>query len=102
LLGYAKAVAFEEIQHFQDKFMDADDTVSELNNRFEDAVGFRFHEDVRATVIFEQLVKEHGRAKVIRALVWFREASPNPAEAGPAPPTLITRSRGSSKSTCRT
>ena len=48
--------------------MDADDTVSDVNDRFEDAVGFRFHEDVRTTIIFEQLVKEHGRAKVLRAL----------------------------------
>jgi len=53
--------------------MDADDTVSELNNRFEDAVGFRCHEDVRATVIFEQLVKEHGRARVLRAFDGFLE-----------------------------
>src|SRR6516164_6275798 len=52
----------------QDEFMDADVTVSEVNDRFEDAVGFRFHEDVRATIIFEQLVKEHRRAKVLRAL----------------------------------
>jgi len=37
----------------RDKFMDADDTVSEVNDRFEDAVGFRFHEDVRATIINE-------------------------------------------------
>jgi hypothetical protein len=65
----------------RDKFMDADDTVSEVNDRFEDAVGFRFHEDVRATIIFEQLVKEHGRAKVLRAFDGFLEEFPNPFEA---------------------
>ena len=58
--------------------MDADDTLSEVNDRFEDAVGFRFHEDVRATIIFEQLVKEHGRAKVLRAFDGFLEEFPNP------------------------
>ena len=65
----------------RDKFMDADDTVSEVNDRFEDAVGFRFHEDVRATIIFEQLLKEHGRAKVLRAFDGFLEEFPNPFEA---------------------
>ena len=65
----------------RDKFMDADDTVSEVNDRFEDAVGFRFHEDVRATIIFEELVKEHGRAKVLRAFDEFLEEFPNPFEA---------------------
>ena len=61
--------------------MDADDTVSDVNDRFEDALGFRFHEDVRATIIFEQLVKEHGRAKVLRAFDRFLEEFPNPFEA---------------------
>jgi hypothetical protein len=45
------------------------------------AVGFRFHQDVRATIIFEQLVKEHGRAKVLRAFDGFLEEFPNPFEA---------------------
>lgn len=31
--GYS-AVAFEETQHFQDKFMDADDIMLEVNDRF--------------------------------------------------------------------
>jgi hypothetical protein len=61
--------------------MDADDTVSEVNDRFEDTVGFRFREDVRAAIIFEQLVKEHGRAKVLRAFDGFLEELPNPLEA---------------------
>jgi len=65
----------------QDKFMDADDIMSEVNNRFEDAVGFRFHEDVRATIIFEQLIKEHGRAKVLRAFDAFLEEFPTSFEA---------------------
>jgi hypothetical protein len=38
-------------------------------------------EDVRATIIFEQLVKEHGRAKVLRAFDGFLEEFPNPFEA---------------------
>jgi len=61
--------------------MDADDTLSEVNDRFEDVVGFRFDEDVRVTIIFEQLVKEHGRAKVLRAFDEFLEEFPNPFEA---------------------
>ena len=65
----------------QDKFMDADDIMSEVNDRFEDVAGFRFHEDVRATIIFEQLVKEHGRAKVLRAFDAFLEEFPKRFEA---------------------
>ena len=61
--------------------MDVDDIVSEVNDRFEDAVGFRFHEDVRATIIFGQLVKAHGRAKVLRAFDGFLEEFQNPFEA---------------------
>jgi len=81
----------------QDEFMDADDTVSEVNDRFEDAVGFRFHEDVRATIIFEQLVKEHGRAKVLRAFDGFLEEFPNPFEADPALHEFTTNFKRSSK-----
>ena len=69
--------------------MDADDTLSEVNDRFEDAFGFRFHEDVRATIIFEQLMKEHGRAKVLRAFDGFLEEFPNPSK----PKLLSTNSR---------
>ena len=58
---------------FQYEFMDANDTVSELNSRFEDAVGFRFQEDVHAALILEQLVKEHGRVEVLRAFDRFLE-----------------------------
>jgi len=65
---------------FQYEFMDANDTVSELNSRFEDAVGFRFQEDVHATLILEQLVKEHGRVEVLRAFDRFLEGFPNPFE----------------------
>jgi len=65
----------------QDKFMDADDIMSEVNDRFEDVAGFRFLEDVRATIIFEQLVKEHGRAKVLRAFDGFLEEFPKRFEA---------------------
>jgi len=60
--------------------MDADDIVSEVNDRFEDVAGFRFQEEVRTTIIFEQLVKEHGRAKVLRAFDSFLEF-PNQFEA---------------------
>jgi len=66
---------------FKDTFMDAEDIMSEVNDRFEDVAGFRFHEEVRATIIFEQLVKEHGRAKVLRAFDGFLEEFPNPFEA---------------------
>ena len=65
----------------QEKFMDADDLMSEVNDRFEDVAGFRFHEDVRATIIFEHLVKEHGRAKVLRAFDAFLEEFPKRFEA---------------------
>ena len=81
----------------RDKFMDADDTVSEVNDRFEDAVGFRFHEDVRATIIFEQLVKEHGRAKVLRAFDGFLEEFPNPFEAETALSEFTTNFKRYSK-----
>ena len=57
--------------------MDADDIVSEVNDRFEDMAGFRFHEDVRAIIMFGQLVKEHGQAKVLRAFDVFLEEFPN-------------------------
>src|SRR6516162_177940 len=66
---------------FPGKFMDADDIVSEVNDRFEDVAGFRFQEEVRATIIFEQLVKEHGRAKVLRAFDGFLAEFPNQFEA---------------------
>ena len=65
----------------QDKFMDADDIMSEVNDRFEDVAGFRFHEDVRAIIIFGQLVKEHGQAQVLRAFDGFLEEFPKPFEA---------------------
>jgi hypothetical protein len=65
----------------QEKFMDADDIMSEVNDRFEDVAGFRFLEDVRATIIFEQLVKEHGRAKVLQAFDRFLEEFPKRFEA---------------------
>lgn len=61
--------------------MDADDIISEVNDRFEDVSGFRFHEDVRAIIIFGQLVKEHGQATVLRAFDVFLEQFPNPFEA---------------------
>ena len=61
--------------------MDADDIISEVNDRFEDVSGFRFHEDIRATIILGQLVKEHGQAKVLRAFDVFLEEFPNPFEA---------------------
>jgi hypothetical protein len=61
--------------------MDADDIVSDVNDRFEDVAGFRFHEDVRAIIIFEQLIKEHGRAKVLRAFDAFLEEFPKRFEA---------------------
>jgi hypothetical protein len=61
--------------------MDADDTMSEVNDRFEDAVGFRFREEVRAAIVFEQLVKEHGRAKILRAFDAFLEECPTSFEA---------------------
>jgi hypothetical protein len=77
--------------------MDADDIMSEANDRFEDVAGFRFHEDVRATIIFGQLVKEHGQAKVLRAFDRFLEEFPNPFEAETALHEFTTNFRRYSK-----
>jgi len=44
--------------------------------------GLRFHEDVRAGIIFEQLAKKHGRAKALRPFDGFAEEFSNPFEAG--------------------
>jgi hypothetical protein len=54
-------------------------------------------EDVRATIIFEQLVKEHGRAKVLRAFDGFLEEFPNPFEAETALSEFTTNFKRYSK-----
>jgi hypothetical protein len=61
--------------------MDVDDIMSEVNDRFEEVAGFRFHEGVRSAIIFGQLVKEHGRVRVLRAFDGFLEEFANPFEA---------------------
>lgn len=77
--------------------MDADDIILEVTDRFEDVAGFRFHEGVRATIIFGQLVEEHGQAKVLRAFDGFLEEFPKPFEAETALHEFTTNSKRYSK-----
>jgi hypothetical protein len=53
--------------------MDTDNIFSPLNDRFEDSIGFRFHENVHAALILEQMVKEHGRGNILQAFDRFLE-----------------------------
>lgn len=71
--------------------------ISILNDRFEDARGFRFRENVHGAIILEHMVKEHGREKVLQAFDRFLEEFDRPLESDTAVQEFITNFKSYSR-----